>query len=1262
MKLKKACAMLSALGLSAGMLSYFPAFDISLTTNAAIVSDDFEVNYDGWITCGDKTVLTADNSVSHNSKRGMSVSGRQNVDDGAVSQKGLYLEGGKTYDYSVYVYHDGDTAENFRLSISYNLAGNNQTETMNIDSKSVVSGEWKQLDGKVKAPKNAENITVKLTTDSTSDFYFDDFTVTGKIKKSANSAYAADAGLKDRYSKYFRVGSVLNGGTVQQSTITANILKEFNSITFENEMKPDYIMDKNNSSGTNVAVSLNACASLLNFCAENNIGVRGHTLVWHGQMPKWFFKENFDENANWVSSTVMDQRMESYIKNMFETIQQQYPSLDLYAYDVCNECISDDYNRTANFGGSREPGWGDGKSPWVQIYGDNKFVEKAFTYAKRYAPSSCSLFYNDYNEYWDHKRDAIYNMCKPLYEKGVLDGIGMQSHIGSEIEGFSGVANYTAALEKYASIGCQVQITELDISTDNGAYTADQQAEKYKAIFQAAVNVNKNSSIPGNVTAVCVWGPNDANTWIGSENTPLLFDANNQPKAAYYAVANLLSESEWGNGAPNTKPGEELKPNDFGWYFNNGFEGSTDGWTGRGGAEVASSSQTAYVGDSSLYVSDRTASWNGAQKSLSTATFKPDTEYSFSANVKYTSGKATDTFFMKLQYTDANGDTQYSTIAESTAVKGEWVQLANMNYKIPSDASNMYLYIETADSTNSFYLDETIVAVGGTGILGAGSQKIILGDVNSDGIVNSFDLVLARKGSLNGFDSTAAQMAADVDQSGVFDETDLTLLQDFILAKITKFPVAEPVIPPVDNAAMEQLFASVKPSVSYKSLDENNPLYTQRFGADPGVMEYNGRVYVYTTNDAFEYDSNGNLKENSYDVQTINCISSADLVNWTDHGAIPAAGSNGAAKWAWASWAPAPAHKKINGKEKFFLYFANSAGGIGVLTSDSPTGPWTDPIGGPIVSGSSPNCSDVIWMFDPAVLVDDDGSAYLYFGGGVPENNPANPKTSRVVKLSDDMIHIDGVPQTIDAPYIFEDSGINKINGKYYYSYCTNWNTGGNPYGFNNAEIAYMVSDSPMGPFTYSGIVMENPGALGGGGNNHHFMCTLNGKLYMFYHARSVEDKMGIHLNYRSPMVNEVNVSADGSIKVKPTMAGVPQTKTLNPYEKIQAETIYRQGGINVRNLGDTIVTDIQKGDWFSVAGANFSNGASSVTVNVSSNKGGAIKICTGDENGKAVGYVEVPAGTSFTEITAPVSGLSGTQDIYFIFSDEMEIDYWYFS
>ena len=157
-----------------------------------------------------------------------------------------------------------------------------------------------------------------------------------------------------------------------------------------------------------------------------------------------------------------------------------------------------------------------------------------------------------------------------------------------------------------------------------------------------------------------------------------------------------------------------------------------------------------------------------------------------------------------------------------------------------------------------------------------------------------------------------------MDQSGSVNGTDLQLIQDYLLGKITEFPIAEKT---VDTAAMEKLFAGITPTASYKAEGENNPLFTQRFGADPGVMEYNGRVYVYTTNDVIEYDSNGNVTENTYaQVNKINCISSDDMVNWTDHGAIPVAGTEGIAKWATCSWAPCAAHKTINGKEKFLQW------------------------------------------------------------------------------------------------------------------------------------------------------------------------------------------------------------------------------------------------------------------------------------------------------------------------------------------------------
>lgn len=1258
MNRKRIISGVTALVCCTCLAAYLPGIT-EKTYAAELVSNDFEVNYGGWYGNSDNVLLLAENNAGFENSRGMTVSGRSSANDGASSSKGFYLEGGISYTYSIKVF--SETTETFRFSLLCIDLDTEEETVVELSSKTVGAGEWTELSADYTAPENSYEFRLTIATDSVNDFTFDDVKVTSK--KRGNTVYAASSekGLKDEFANYFRVGNILNGSTVKNSAITANIIKDYNSIECENEMKPDATLVQSQCSGTNIGVSLSSAASIMDFCTQNGIAMRGHTLVWHSQTPSWFFKENYDANGAWVSESTMDARMESYIKNMFAAIKQQYPDLNLYAYDVCNECVSDDANRTANYGGAREAGDGKvtgGTSAWVSIYGDNSFVEKAFTYARKYAPEGCDLYYNDYNEYWDHKRDCIYNMCKSLYEKGLLDGVGMQSHVPANATGFAGTDSYITAMKKYLSIGCDVQITELDISLESGKYTLQEQADKYEAIFQAAMDWNTNPTSDGRVTAVCIWGPNDANSWLSSGSNALLYDSSNQPKLAYTTLTSMIPESEWGDGSSYD---DVIEPNEYGWYFHSTFEGDTDSWQGRGDASILTSGRTAYVGNESLLVQERSSAWNGASRSLNPRAFVPGNKYSFSANVMYFDGASTDKFYMKLQYTDANGDTQYSTIAEGTAIKGEWVQLANTNYLIPSDASNMQLYIETADTVNNFYIDEAIGAVGGTVILGAGeSQEIIPGDINGDKCIDVYDMIAARKGIINGFDSTASALCADVDQSGAFDSADLVLIQKYILGLIKEFPIAEKVI---DTAAMERLFSTITVASSYKNIGENNPLYTQRFGADPGVMEYNGRVYVYTTNDVIEYDSSGNVTENTYAlVNKINCISSDDMVNWTDHGAIEVAGSNGAAKWATCSWAPCAAHKTINGKEKFFLYFCNGGNGVSVLTSDSPTGPWTDPLGKALITRSTPNCVNVTWLFDPAVFVDDDGTGYLYFGGGVPDGQQANPGTARVVKLGDDMVSLAGDPQTIDAPYLFEDSGINKIGNKYYYTYCSNWNTSGNSYGLTSGAIEYMVSDNPMGSFTYGGELFKNQGNFFGYyGNNHHSIVELNGQLYLFYHSRPVEGAMGITGNYRSPQVDKITMNGTSFNAVSGTMTGIAQLKKLNPYEKIQAETIYRQAGVNVSGLGDTKVTDIQAGDWISVAGADFSKGASKITVSVSSPNGGAIKVCTGNENGTVVGYIDVPAGSSFAEVSAPVSGLSGTQDVYLIFSSSMELDYWYF-
>lgn len=1261
MHLKK--SILALLLVSATAVQSVPAFELNIKASAeSIVKNDFEVSYGGWYENADNVRLSVENQNGINASKSMHVSNRQKASDGISSDKSLYLIGGKNYIYNVNVKTSVEDTVYFR--ISYESCGKIKNDV--LKSEKTKAGKWTKITSKYKAPADAKNITISVDTSSSDDFYIDDVEVLGK-NSSSSTAYAAtvEKGLKDEFANYFRVGNILNGGTVNNSAITANILKDCNSIECENEMKPDATIVQSQCTDSNIAVSLSSAAKIMDFCVNNGIGMRGHTMVWYSQTPEWFFKEGFQKSGAVVSKDKMDVRMESYIKNMFAAIKKQYSTLDLYAYDICNECISDDSNRTKNNGGARVGGFNSGESGWVKVYGDNSFMEKAYTYARKYAPEGCKLFYNDYNEYWDHKRDCIYDTCKSLYEKGLLDGIGMQSHISAEKDGFTGVANYTAALQKYASIGCEVQITELDISVESGKYSLSEQADKYKAIFKAAMNIN-DGNYPGKVTAVCVWGPNDANSWLKAGSDALLYDSSNNPKLAYTELTGMIDKSQWGDGSKyngGSSGSKDPEPNEYGWYFHDAFDGDTCSWSERGSVKIELSGRKPYMGSDSLLCSERTDAWNGVQKELSTRMFVPGKSYSFSSAVGYIDGDCnTADFSMTLQYKDSSDKTHYVNVATVTATKGKYAQLANKSFEIPSDAVSMQLVIETAKELVNFYVDEVIGAVDGTSILFNEEEDpttepsvgdYIKGDVDGNKCINVIDLSMIKNFAVNG----GGNSASDVNDDGKINITDVVLMQKYILKLIDKFPSE---VKKLDDAEMNNVFSSVKLATGYKKDGENNPLYTQRFGADPGVMEYNGRVYVYMTNDVVEY-KDGKITENTYaQVNKINCISSADMVNWEDHGAIPVAGADGIAKWGGNSWAPAAAHKKINGKEKFFLYYANGGNGIGVLTADSPTGPWSDPLGKALISRSTPNCGNVTWLFDPAVMVDDDGTGYLVFGGGVPEGKNENPGTARVVKLGDDMISISGTPQTIDVPYLFEDSGINKINGKYYYTYCSNWKTTGNKYGLDAASIQYMVSDNPMGPYTYGGQLFKNQGTFfGRGGNNHHSIVSLNNQLYLFYHTRTVEEAMGIDGNYRSPQADKITVSGTKLNAVTGTMAGIAQLSAVNPYITQQAEMMSDQGGIEVNNTGNTTVT-CNKGDWIKVSGVDFSKGSSKITVKASAKKDAYIKIVSGSKTGKIVGYVKVPANSN-GEVTYGINNISGKNDLYFIFSEDMEFDSWCF-
>jgi endo-1,4-beta-xylanase len=283
---------------------------------------------------------------------------------------------------------------------------------------------------------------------------------------------------------------------------------------------------------------------MVSFAQTNDMKVRGHALVWHRQNPSWVFSNGSGGQA---SRDVVLARMRSHIRNVMQHFQGK-----VYAWDVVNEAIMNEGQyRTGNETAE------DQRSQWHAILGDS-YIAEAFR-AAREADPNAKLFYNDYYDHIAAKRDGIYNMLKGLLDSGVtVHGVGIQCHINIEPsmdpnhQGYhQTVANIEAAIVKYASLGLEVQITEMDVSlyipgvtyTSDQFYTAatftealkNQQAERYRAFFEL---FRAHRDV---ITGVTLWGIADDNTWLsefssGRKDFPLLFDTNHEPKPAFSAV------------------------------------------------------------------------------------------------------------------------------------------------------------------------------------------------------------------------------------------------------------------------------------------------------------------------------------------------------------------------------------------------------------------------------------------------------------------------------------------------------------------------------------------------------------------------------------------------------------------------------------------------------------------------------------------------------------------------------------------------------
>ncbi len=498
---------------------------------------DFEDgNFEGFSNRGgdDTTELSISTEMAVSGSSSLCASGRSASWNGPAFRLDGVCEPNTEYLVSASVagkYYTGAT-----LSFQYNDA-DGETHYSNLVQNLNGGGFQSVKDVKVSFTDDMSNVFVYFE-GGTDDLYIDDF----KIVEVPEQEIEDIPALKDVYADYFKFGTAITPSDLSSKSQMALVNKHFSgSITVGNEMKPDSVLNYNATKAyfeetgddETPQISFSAAKPVLNYCLKNNIPVRIHTLVWHSQTPLWFFKENYDEKADYVSKEKMLKRMENYIKSYFETLTELYPDIDFYACDVVNEAWS------GGGGKPRQPGHPDssngyGASDWVAVFGDNSFIEPAFTFAREYAPKGCKLYYNDYNEYMTENMNAITEMAKSLKEKGVIDGIGMQSHLDvrqSLDASFPSVNMYKAALDNYASLGLDIQVTELDatIPENSGDKYFDIQAEYFNGIMDAI------ESHKDDISAVVYWGITDPASWRASQQ-PLLFDGEYKAKPAYYAI------------------------------------------------------------------------------------------------------------------------------------------------------------------------------------------------------------------------------------------------------------------------------------------------------------------------------------------------------------------------------------------------------------------------------------------------------------------------------------------------------------------------------------------------------------------------------------------------------------------------------------------------------------------------------------------------------------------------------------------------------
>lgn len=354
------------------------------------------------------------------------------------------------------------------------------------------------------------------------------------------AAQKKDNSLKKAFKDKFYIGTAMslpqiNGTDVKSDQI---ITSQFSSIVAENCMKSMFLQPQEGK------FFFDDTDRFVAFGEKNNMFIIGHTLIWHSQLPKWFF---IDKNGKDVSPEVLKQRM----KNHITTVVSRYKGR-VKGWDVVNEAIMED-------GTYR-------KSKFYEILGE-EFIPLAFQYAQEADPNA-ELYYNDYNEWFPEKVKTVINIVKNMKSRGIkVDGVGMQTHVGLDTPK---LAEYEKAIVDYASAGVKVNVTEMEISalpspwgtSANVSDTVEYQAKMNPYTKGLPQNVQKEWESryldffrlfikhEDKIRRVTMWGVTDNQSWKndfpvkGRTDYPLLFDRNFKAKPVVEKIIQLTKEKK----------------------------------------------------------------------------------------------------------------------------------------------------------------------------------------------------------------------------------------------------------------------------------------------------------------------------------------------------------------------------------------------------------------------------------------------------------------------------------------------------------------------------------------------------------------------------------------------------------------------------------------------------------------------------------------------------------------------------------------------